>query len=172
MLNDSELEERLRFLQNAVGAILSPFDSYQVLKGIKTLSLRMQKHEENAIKVVEFLSKQKKVKKIYYPGLASHSGYDIAKKQMSGFAGMVSFELYGGMKTVINFLESLKLISVAESLGVAESLIEHPASMTHASIPKADREKIGLSDTLIRLSVGIENVEDIISDLGQALTVV
>lgn len=170
MVNDKNLAARVKFLQNAVGAILSPFDSYQVLKGIKTLSLRMQKHEENTRKVIDFLSKSQNVKKIYYPGLANHPGHDIAKKQMRGFGGMVSFELEGNIKQAINFLESLKVISIAESLGVVESLIEHPASMTHASIPKEDREKIGLTDTLIRLSVGIEDVEDLIADLKFALS--
>lgn len=169
VLNDKEIAERLKFLQNAVGAILSPFDSFQVLKGIKTLALRMRQHEENAQKIVRFLVKHKKVGKIYYPGLSTHPGHNIAKKQMSGFGGMLSFELKGDLKKSIKFLESLKIISVAESLGAVESLIEHPASMTHASIPKEDREKIGLTDTLIRLSIGIEDIEDIIKDLKQAL---
>jgi cystathionine gamma-lyase len=169
MLNDEKIAFRLKFLQNAVGAILSPFDSFQVLKGIKTLSLRMQKHEENAKKVVEFLAQYPKVKKVYYPGLSTHPGHEIAKRQMTGFGGMVSFELKATLSRSVKFLESLKLISVAESLGVVESLIEHPASMTHASIPKEEREKIGLSDGLIRLSVGIEDVEDLIGDLKQAL---
>lgn len=169
VVKDDKLGERLKFLQNAVGAILSPFDSYQVLKGIKTLSLRMPKHEENAGKVVEYLVNNKKVKKVYYPGLSFHPGHKIAKKQMTGFGGMISFELRGDLKTAVNFMESLKLFSIAESLGVVESLIEHPASMTHASIPKEEREKIGLSDTLIRLSVGIEDIEDLLEDLSQAL---
>ncbi|MCL4338206.1 PLP-dependent aspartate aminotransferase family protein [Patescibacteria group bacterium] len=169
VVNDAGLANRIKFLQNAVGSILSPFDSFQVLKGIKTLPLRMQKHEENAKKVVEFLSRHKKVKKVYYPGLPTHPGYNIAKKQMSGFGGMVSFELMATLSQSIKFLESLKLISVAESLGVVESLIEHPASMTHASVPKEEREKIGLSDGLIRLSVGIEDIKDLIADLKQGL---
>jgi cystathionine gamma-lyase len=170
VLNDEKLAQRIKFLQNAVGAILSPFDSFQILKGIKTLSLRMERHCTNAQKVVEFLGSHKKVKRIYYPGLESHPGHEIAKKQMKGFGGMLSFELDGTLETGIKFLESLQLISVAESLGVVESLIEHPASMTHASVPKAEREKIGLTDTLIRLSVGIEDVDDLIADLSQALT--
>lgn len=169
VLNDKELASRLKFLQNAVGAILSPFDSFQVLKGIKTLALRMEKHEKNAQKIVHFLAKNIKVKKIYYPGLSNHPGHNIAKKQMSGYGGMMSFELKGGLKKSIKFLESLKIFSVAESLGAAESLIEHPASMTHASVPKKDREKIGLADTLIRLSIGIEDADDLITDLKQAL---
>lgn len=169
MLNEDKIAARLKFLQNAVGAILSPFDSFQVLKGIKTLALRMKKHEENAQKVVKFLKNHSKVKTVYYPGLPSHSGYEIAKKQMTGFSGMLSFELSGDYRQTIKFLESLKIISIAESLGVVESLIEHPASMTHASIPKEELEKIGLTDTLIRLSVGIEDPEDIITDLSSAL---
>lgn len=172
VVNDEKLAEKIKFLQNAVGAILSPFDSFSVLRGIKTLSVRMERHNENAQKVVAFLSQQKKVKKIYYPGLPTHPGYEIAKKQMSGFGGMLSFELVGDIQTGITFLESLQIISIAESLGAVESLIEHPASMTHASVPLADREKIGLSDTLIRLSVGIEDADDLISDISQALELV
>lgn len=169
VVKDLKLSQELKFLQNAVGGILSPFDSYSVLRGIKTLSLRMKQHEENAIKVAEFLVQHKKVKKVYYPGLKTHTHHNIAKKQMTGFAGLISFELKGDLKTAIVFLQSLKLISIAESLGAVESLIEHPASMTHSSVPKKDREKIGLSDTLIRLSVGIEDVKDLIEDLKQAL---
>lgn len=169
ILNNEKISQRVKFLQNAVGAILSPFDSFQVLKGIKTLSIRMKQHEENAKKVVEFLLKHPKVKKIYYPGLPSHPGHEIAKKQMTGFSGMLSFELRATLSQSVKFLESLQLISIAESLGVVESLIEHPASMTHASVPKEEREKIGLSDGLIRLSVGIEDAEDLIADLSSGL---
>ena len=172
IVKNDKLAERLKFLQNAVGAILSPFDSYQILKGIKTLSLRMKKHEENAFKIVNFLNNQAKVKKIYYPGLQNHPNHQIAKKQMSGFSGMLSFELKSDLASSVNFLESLKIISVAESLGVVESLIEHPASMTHASISAEDRAKIGLSDGLIRLSVGIEDADDLIADISQALNAV
>lgn len=170
VVKNEKLAGEIKFLQNAVGGILSPFDSFMALKGIKTLSLRMERSESNAKKIVEFLSKEKKVRKIYYPGLKNHPGYEIAKKQMSGFGAIVSFELEGTLETSIDFLESLKIISIAESLGAVESLIEHPSSMTHASVPKEDREKIGLSDTLIRLSVGIEDAEDIIGDLKQALS--
>lgn len=170
MLRDKLLSEKIKFLQNAVGAILSPFDSYGFLKGIKTLALRMRQHEENAKKIVEFLQKQKKVKKIYYPGLLTHKGYEIAKKQMRGFGAMVSFEIQGTLRDAIVFLESLQVISIAESLGAVESLIEHPASMTHASVPQEEREKIGLSDTLIRLSVGIEDIDDLIADLSLAFS--
>lgn len=152
IVKDKLLAEKIGFLQNAVGSILSPFDSYSVLRGIKTLEIRMQKHDENAKKIVAFLAKHKKVKKIYYPG----------------FGGMLSFELKGNKETTIKFMESLKIISIAESLGAVESLIEHPASMTHSSIPKEDREKIGISDTLIRLSVGIEDPQDLLFDIKQA----
>lgn len=169
VLRDKNLAARIKFLQNAVGAVLSPFDSFQALKGIKTLALRMEQHEKNAQAVVNFLSEHKKIKRIYYPGLATHPGHKIAKKQMSGFGGMMSFELRGDYKKAIKFLESLKIIMIAESLGAVESLIEHPASMTHASVPKAEREKIGLTDTLIRLSVGLEDVADLLDDLEQAL---
>ena len=170
IVNDDILAERLKFLQNAVGAILSPFDSYQILKGIKTLPLRMEKHEKNALRVARFLKHHKQVNKVYYPGLLDHPGHSIAAKQMSGFGGMISFKLKGTIETAVSFLEHLQLISIAESLGAVESLIEHPASMTHASVPKKEREKIGLSDTLIRLSVGIEDVDDIVNDISQALS--
>lgn len=169
VINDKVLAERIKFLQNAVGAILSPFDSYSILRGIKTLPLRMQKHDDNARKIAAFLAKNKKVRRVYYPGLPSHPGHNIAKKQMAGFGGMLSFELKGNIKTAIRFIESLNIFAIAESLGAVESLVEHPASMTHASVPKVEREKIGLSDTLIRLSVGIEDADDLIEDLNQAL---
>lgn len=169
IVNDKTLAEKIGFLQNAVGGILSPFDSYSILRGIKTLEIRMQKHDENTKKLVSFLSRHKKVKKIYYPGLSTHPGHSIAKKQMTGFGGMLSFELTGEINNAIKFIESLKIIAIAESLGVVESLIEHPASMTHASVPKEDREKIGLSDSLIRLSVGIEDPKDLLLDISQAL---
>lgn len=168
IVKDDELAERLRFLQNAVGSILSPFDSYSNLRGIKTLGIRMTQHEKNAIKLANYLQNHKKVKKIYYPGLKSHPGHEIAKKQMSGFGGMLSFEISGNLAKSVRFLESLQIIHIAESLGAVESLIEHPASMTHASVPKEEREKIGLTDGLIRLSVGIEDVEDLINDLERA----
>ncbi|PIP33298.1 cystathionine gamma-synthase [Candidatus Gottesmanbacteria bacterium CG23_combo_of_CG06-09_8_20_14_all_37_19] len=164
-----KLAQKVKYLQNAVGAILSPFDSYQILKGIKTLSLRMKKHEENAKEVVRFLLRQKKVKTIYYPGLSSHPGYNIAKSQMTGFGAIISFELKGDISAAVRFLESLKIISIAESLGAVESLIEHPATMTHSSVPESERSKIGISNTLIRLSVGIEDVNDLIGDIKQAL---
>lgn len=169
VVKDKKLAETIYFHQNAVGAILSPFDSYSAIRGIKTLSIRMQQHEINTKRIVAFLAKHKKVKKIYYPGIPSHLGHNIAKKQMSGFGAMMSFELHGDIKTAIKFLESLRVFAIAESLGAVESLAEHPASMTHASVPKEEREKIGLSDTLIRLSIGIEDAEDLIEDINQAL---
>jgi len=169
MVNDKALADRIGFLQNAIGAVLSPFDCYNLLKGSKTLELRMKKHEENTLQVVEFLSKQKKVKKIYYPGHPSHPQYKLAKKQMKGFGAVLSLELHGNRETVRTFLESLQLFYIAINIGEVASLIEHPATMTHAAVPKAEREKCGLSDTLIRLSVGIEDVEDLIADLSQAL---
>jgi cystathionine gamma-lyase len=168
IVKKNNLAERLGFLQNAVGAILSPFDSYSVLRGVKTLPLRMKQIENNAAVIVAFLQKQKKVKQIYYPGLSTHPGHLIAKKQMNGFGGIISFELEGPMQDAITFLESLRVFSIAESLGAVESLVEHPASMTHASIPQKERKKIGLSDTLIRMSVGIEDANDLIADLSQA----
>ena len=168
IVNDDELAEKIKFLQNAVGAILSPFDSYSNLRGIKTLGIRMMQHEKNAIKIAKFLQNHRNVKKVYYPGLKSHPGHEIAKKQMSGFGGVLSFEISGSLEESVKFLESLQIIHIAESLGAVESLIEHPASMTHASIPKEEREKIGLADGLIRLSVGIEDENDLINDLAQA----
>jgi cystathionine gamma-lyase len=170
IVKDKKLAEQIYFLQNAAGGILSPFDSYSAIRGIKTLSLRMRAHQENTKKIVEFLLASKQVKKIYYPGLPSHPGHLIAKKQMTGFGSVISFELNGDLKDAVKFMESLKLISIAESLGAVESLIEHPASMTHASVPKEERAKIGLSDTLIRMSVGVEDAEDLIEDLTQALS--
>lgn len=164
-----QLGKRLSFLQNAIGAILSPFDSYTLLRGIKTLSVRMDEHIKNAGLIASFLSNHKKVKRVYYPGLKSHKGYAVAKAQMKGFGGIVSFELKGTMAATVKFLQSLKIISLAVSLGAVESLIEHPATMTHFELSKQEREKIGISDTLIRLSVGIEDANDLIADLSQAL---
>lgn len=165
MLNNKKVFEKLKFSQNAAGAILSPFDSYLVLRGIKTLALRMKKHQENAIKISEYLEKHPKVLKVHYPGLKTHPQHALAKKQMTGFGGMISFEIKSDLKGTKQFVEGLKLFLVAESLGSVESLIEIPALMTHASIPKAVREKIGLSDNLIRASIGIEDPDDLINDL-------
>jgi cystathionine gamma-lyase len=169
MMNDEKLYEQLKFLQNSCGAVPGPQDCFLTLRGIKTLHIRMQRHCENAAKVVAFLQSSPKVDKINYPGLPSHPNHDIAKKQMSGFGGMISFTLKGNkMEDAMHFLSNTKIFALAESLGGVESLIGHPASMTHASIPKEEREKNGLSDTLIRLSVGIEDADDLIEDLKQA----
>ena len=168
MLSDEEIYKKLKFSQNATGAILSPFDSFLVLRGIKTLQLRMEKHNENAIKIAEYLESNAKVAKVNYAGLKSHPQHELAKKQMSGFGGMLSFETKGGLKESKMFLENLKIFSLAESLGGVESLIEHPALMTHASMPKEEKERIGITDSLIRISAGIENVDDLIEDLDNA----
>lgn len=169
VLNNFELYEKIKFYQNAAGAILGPFDSWLTLRGLKTLAVRMEKHEKNAQKIAEFLSKSPNVVKVNYPGLESHPQHDLAKKQMSGFGGMISFEIQGGIEEVNRFVENLKLFSLAESLGGVESLVSHPAQMTHASIPANTRKSIGINDNLIRLSVGIEDVEDLIADLKYAL---
>lgn len=169
MLNDKTLYEKIKFTQNAAGAILSPFDSYLVLRGIKTLSVRMKQHQENALKISDFLEKHPKVEKVIYPGLPSHPQYRLAQQQMSGFGGMISFELKTGIEGAKQFVENLKYFLIAESLGGVESLIEIPSLMTHAALPKLEREKIGLKDNLIRLSVGIENIDDLIQDLSNAL---
>ena len=168
MLSDENTYLPLKFNQNATGAILSPFDSFLVLRGIKTLAVRMKEHEKNAQQVADYLQENPKVKKVNYPGLKSHPQYELAKKQMSGFGGMLSFEIVGGLKEAEQFLGNLKIFSLAESLGGVESLIEHPARMTHASVPPEIRKQIGITDSLIRISVGIENIDDLIKDLDQA----
>ncbi|MFJ1627330.1 bifunctional cystathionine gamma-lyase/homocysteine desulfhydrase [Marinilactibacillus psychrotolerans] len=167
--NDKKLAEELGFLQNAIGGILGPQDSWIIQRGIKTLAIRMEAHEQNAIKIVEHLVQHPKVSKVYYPGLASHPGHLTAKKQTTGFGGMVSFELTEGLSAK-TFVEKLSLITLAESLGAVESLIEIPALMTHGSIPKKQRLKSGIKDELIRLSVGIEDVNDLIEDLELGFT--
>jgi methionine-gamma-lyase len=151
------------------GGTLSPFDAWLTLRGIKTLPLRMEKHNENAMKVAEFLEAHPKVEKVHYPGLKSHPHHELAKRQMSGFGGMIALELRGGLKKGVRLMNSVKLCMLAVSLGAVETLIEHPASMTHAMVPKEERLKAGVTDGLVRLSVGIECVEDIIDDLEQAL---
>ncbi|OGP78728.1 MAG: cystathionine gamma-synthase [Deltaproteobacteria bacterium RBG_16_49_23] len=168
MLSDEKLYLQLKFNQNATGAILSPFDSFLVLRGIKTLAVRMKEHEKNGLRIARYLENHPRVRKVYYPGLKSHPQYDLAKKQMSGFGGMLSFEIDGGLKKADRFLGNLKLFALAESLGGVESLIEHPARMTHASVPPEVRKKVGITDSLIRISVGIENIDDLIEDLDQA----
>jgi cystathionine gamma-lyase len=163
---------RLKFLQNAVGAVPGPFDCWLVLRGIKTLAVRMQRHAENAMRVAQWLEAHPKVDRVLYPGLPSHPSHELAKRQMSGFGGMITFFLRGGVEESRRFLSSVRLFTLAESLGGVESLIEHPAIMTHASVPKEVRESIGLTDSLIRISVGIEGVDDLLRDLDQALNAV
>ena len=170
IVKDGVLGEQLHFQQFATGATLGPMDSFLVLRGIKTLHLRMQRHCENGQKIAEFLDNHPKIKTVYYPGLANHPFHEIAKKQMSGFGGMVSFTFVSGNKeAAITFLEKLKVFTLAESLGGVESLANHPALMTHASIPEEKRKEIGITDDLVRLSVGVEDIQDLIADLEQAL---
>ena len=166
--NDKELYNAIKFYQNAAGAVPSPFDAWLTLRGIKTLAVRMRQHEENAKAVAAFLAKHPRVEKVYYPGLPSHPDYDLAKSQMTGFGGMVSVQLKGSYADVYQVVRRFKVFTLAESFGGVESLVCHPATMTHASIPADIRESRGLTDTLLRLSVGIEDVEDIILDLEQA----
>lgn len=166
--NDEKLHGRLRYIQNATGAVPSPFDCWLILRSTKTLAVRMERHNSNAIKIAEYLEKASYVKKVYYPGLKSHPQHQLAKKQMSGFGGIILVDL-GDMEMVKKFLKKVKVFTLAESLGGVESLVNHPASMTHASVPKEEREKYGLTDTLVRLSVGIEDVEDLIEDIEQAV---
>ena len=167
--NDDELSEKFKFIQKTVGAVPSPFDCWLTLLGIKTLSLRVTRHCENAQVIAEFLEAHPKVERVTYPGLPSHPQYDIAKDQMDGFSGMISMELKGGIPAGISLMNGLDLCSLAESLGAVETMITHPATMTHADVPKDERLARGLSDGLVRLSVGIEDKEDIIADLNQAL---
>jgi len=159
--------ERLQFIQNAAGAILSPFDSWLVMRGIKTLPIRMEAHNSNGMAVANFLANKKEVEKIYYPGLPNHPGHELAKKQMSGFGGMIAIDV-GSLDRARRFLERVRLCSLGESLGGVETLISHPATMTHASVPAEERQRLGITDGLVRLSVGIEDVEDLIADLEKA----
>jgi cystathionine beta-lyase/cystathionine gamma-synthase len=165
--NDS-ISERLRFFQKATGGILSPFDAWLCLRGTKTLPVRMDRHGDNALQVARWLARQRGVKKIYYPGLPSHPQHKLAKKQMKNFGGMIAFDL-GSLSTAKRFLKKVRLCALAESLGGVETLISHPATMTHATIPPEVRRRIGVTDGLVRISVGLEDVEDIIGDLRQAL---
>ena len=167
-LNDEKDAEWIGFVQNGIGAILSPFDSFLVLRGTKTLAVRMEAHDKNGRMVASFLAEHPKVEKVYYPGLVSHPQHELAKRQQSGFGGMVAFET-GSLDKAKKVLEGVKLCILGESLGGVESLISHPASMTHASVPKEKRDSLGITDGLVRVSVGIEDVEDIIADLDQAL---
>ncbi|HEY4385644.1 MAG TPA: PLP-dependent transferase, partial [Ktedonobacteraceae bacterium] len=162
--------EALKFYQNAAGGVPGPFDAWLTLRGIKTLAVRMRQHEENAHSVANFLAEHPRVEKVYYPGHASHPDHELAKRQMSGFGGMVSFQFKGKLADVDQVVRKFKIFTFAESLGGVESLVCHPASMTHGSIPREIREARGLTDTLLRLSVGIEDSEDLLKDLEQALS--
>lgn len=168
LTNSSELAEKLQFLVNSIGSVSSPFDSYMALRSLKTLAVRMKQHELNAMNVAKFLSDHPKVEKVVYPGLKSHPQFDLAQKQMKGFGGMITFYIKGGMNAARSFLENVKVFTLAESLGGVESLVEHPGIMTHASVPESRRKELGIDDSLIRLSVGIEDTQDLITDLDQA----
>jgi cystathionine beta-lyase/cystathionine gamma-synthase len=168
ILNDPATADRLKFLQNAAGAVLGPFDSWLVLRGVKTLAVRMRQHNENGLAMAQFLAGHPKVLRVHYPGLPSHPQHELAGKQMKGFGGMLSFET-GSLENARTVLKSVRLCSLAESLGGVETLISHPASMTHASVPAEERARIGITDGLVRISVGIEDSEDLIADLKQAL---
>ena len=171
VITNKELADQIRFvgLKDMTGAVLGPQDAYYIIRGMKTFEIRMERHCKNAKKVVEFLNKHTKIERVYYPGLETHPGHEIAKKQMKDFGAMISFELKGGFEAGKTLLNSLKLCSLAVSLGDTETLIQHPASMTHSPYTKEEREAAGITDGLVRLSVGLENIEDIIADLEQGL---
>ncbi|MCH1436846.1 MAG: PLP-dependent aspartate aminotransferase family protein [Flavobacteriales bacterium] len=169
MLNDKELYDKLWYLQNSIGPSQSPFDSWLVLRGIKTLAIRMEAHAKNAMIIAEFLENHPKIEKVIYPGLSSHPQHELAKSQMSGFGGMLSLYIKGGLEETKRFLEEVNLFVLAESLGGVESLIEHPAIMTHASVPSEERAILGITDNFVRVSVGIEDVNDLKKDLNDAL---
>ena len=168
ILNDEEDIRAMAFIQNAAGAIISPMDSWLTMRGTKTLAVRMRQHDENGRVVAQFLSEHPGVRKVYYPGLKSHPQHELASRQMSGFGGMISFET-GSLENAKRVLDSVQLCTLGESLGGVETLISHPATMTHASVPEVERNRLGITDGLVRISVGIEDVEDIIADLDQAL---
>ncbi|MCF6279278.1 MAG: cystathionine gamma-synthase [Flavobacteriaceae bacterium] len=173
MVNSEKLAKDLHFIQFAAGAIAGPMDCFLALRGVKTLALRVQRHNENALLVAKFLDEHPKVETVYYPGLESHQNHEIAKKQMRGFGGMLSFRLKDKSKeSTFKMLENFKVITLAESLGGVESLVNHPATMTHASIPAIEREQLGITDSLTRLSVGVEDVNDLIDDIKNALKMV
>lgn len=173
MVNDDELHQQLKFIQFAAGAITGPMDSFLALRGVKTLAIRMERHSSNGMAVAQFLESHPKVKQVYYPGLKSHPNYEVAKKQMRSFGGMVSFKLKDETQAAtFKLLENLKVFTLAESLGGVESLANHPSTMTHASIPEPERLKTGITESLIRLSVGIEDVEDLIADLERVLNMI
>lgn len=170
--DNPDLAERLGFLQNSVGAIAGPFDAFLTLRGVKTLALRMERHCANALDLAKWLEQQPQVKRVYYPGLPSHPQHELARRQMKGFGGMISLDLDTDLAGSRRFLENVQLFALAESLGGVESLIEHPAIMTHASIPPENRAALGIGDSLIRLSVGVEDVEDLRADLAKALAMI
>lgn len=170
LTNNEEIFQSLKYMQKSIGAVPSPFDCWLTILGVRTLGLRMEKHSSNAIEVAKYLSTHPKIARVAYPGLESDPGYSIAKKQMSNFGGMMSFELKGGIEAGRTLMNSVKLLALAESLGAVESMVTHPATMTHASVPKEARMARGLTDGLVRLSVGIEDLADIIDDLEQALS--
>ena len=165
--NDDAIAEQIGFLQNAVGAILSPMDSWLILRGVKTLAVRMKQHEDNGRAMADYLSRQPKALKTYYPGLPDHPQHELAKRQMRGFGAMISFEL-GSLANAKTFLDRVRLCSLGESLGGVETLISHPETMTHASVPLETRTRLGITPGLVRISVGIEDVEDLIADVDQA----
>lgn len=165
--NSDEIAEKIGYLQNAIGAIMSPFEAFLVLRGVKTLAVRMKKHEENGVAMANYLANHKKVKKVYYPGLRTHPQHALAKKQMDGFGALISFEL-GSKENAAKFLNRVRLCSLGESLGGVETLISHPETMTHASVPIDERKRLGITPGLVRLSVGIEDIEDLIADLENA----
>ena len=169
VVSDSKLYDKVRFAQNAAGAVPGPFDCWLVLRGIRTLGVRMDRHCANAARMAEFLTKHAKVSQVLYPGLKSHPQHDLAQRQMQSYGGMVSFHVKGDLDACKQLIKHVKVFTLAESLGGVESLIEHPSSMTHASVPREEREKIGVTDSLIRLSIGIEDAEDLISDLASGL---
>ena len=168
-VNDDGLAERLAYLQNSIGSVSGPFDSFLALRGVKTLDVRMERHCTSSMKIAEWLEQDDRVESVLYPGLPSHPQHELAKQQMPGYGGIVTFFIKGGLEDARRFLERCKVFSLAESLGGVESLVDHPAIMTHASVPPEERANLGISDTLIRLSVGIESVDDLIADLDQAL---
>ncbi len=170
--NNTELAEKIKYIQNAVGSVPSPFDCYMLVRSIKTLAVRMERHNFNALEIANYLSNHEKVNKVFYPGLKSDHNYEISKKQMNGFGGIVSIDLKGDKYSARKFLENIEIFTLAESLGGVESLIEHPAIMTHASIDKKIREDLGITDTLIRLSIGIEDVNDLKDALDKALKLI
>ncbi len=166
--NDEKIHERLRYIQNAAGAIPGPFDCWLILRATKTLAVRMERHEKNANQLAEYFDKNEKAKKVYYPGLSSHPQHELAKKQMKGYGGIISVD-FGDIETAKKVVNNVKIFTLAESLGGVESLVCHPASMTHAAVPKEDRDKMGLTESLVRFSVGIEDIEDLIEDIDNIL---